>query len=164
MKPSTLLPVLALFVIFLSSCSTDSIDDKAQNVNNDYVVPETKVIEVEILELINDYRLSAGLNPLTDLGVIKSQAFDHTDYMIQNSNISHDNFTNRRNFLTANAGARKVSENVAYGYSTASSVVAAWIASDSHRDAIEGDYTHFDISAEQDADGYWYFTNIFIKK
>ena len=96
--------------------------------------------------------------------MIKSQTFDHTDYMIQNSNISHDNFTSRRNFLTQNANASRVSENVAYGYSSASSVVAAWINSDSHRDAIEGDYTHFDISAEQDTNGYWYYTNIFIKK
>jgi hypothetical protein len=51
---------MALFVFyFLSSCSTDSIDiDKAQNVNNDYVIPETKVIEVNPRKLINDYRLS----------------------------------------------------------------------------------------------------------
>jgi len=164
MKRFTLWPLMALFVMFLSSCSTDSIEDKAQNVSSDYVVPQTKVIEIEILELINDYRLSEGLSALSNLGVIKSQTFDHTDYMIQNSNISHDNFTSRRNFLTQNANASRVSENVAYGYSSASSVVAAWINSDSHRDAIEGDYTHFDISAEQDSNGYWYFTNIFIKK
>ena len=164
MKRPTLWPVMALFVIFLSSCSTDSIDEKAQNVTTEYVIPETKIIEIEILELLNDHRLSEGLNPLTDLGLIKSQAFDHTDYMVETSNISHDNFSSRRSFLMQNAGASRVSENVAYGYSTASSVVAAWINSDSHREAIEGDYTHFDVSAEQDADGYWYFTNIFIKR
>jgi len=164
MKRFTLWPVMALFVIFLSSCSTDSMDDKIDNIDTEYVVPEAKIIEIEILELLNDYRLSEGLNPLSNLGVIKSQTFDHTDYMIQNSNISHDNFTSRRNFLTQNANANRVSENVAYGYSSASSVVAAWINSDSHREAIEGDYTHFDVSAEQDENGYWYFTNIFIKK
>ena len=140
------------------------MDDKIDNIDTEYVVPEAKIIEIEILELLNDYRLSEGLNPLSNLGVIKSQTFDHTDYMIQNSNISHDNFTSRRNFLTQNANANRVSENVAYGYSSASSVVAAWINSDSHREAIEGDYTHFDVSAEQDENGYWYFTNIFIKK
>jgi len=56
MKRFTLWPLMALFVIFLSSCSTDSIDDKAQNVSSDYVIPQAKVIEIEILELINDYR------------------------------------------------------------------------------------------------------------
>ena len=164
MKRFTLWPLMALFVIFLSSCSTDSIDDKIENIDNEFVVPEAKVIEIEILELINDYRLSEGLSALSNLGVIKSQTYNHTDYMIQNSNISHDNFTLRRNFLTQNANANRVSENVAYGYSSANSVVAAWINSDSHREAIEGDYTHFDVSAEQDENGYWYFTNIFIKK
>lgn len=29
---------------------------------------------------------------------------------------------------------------------------------------MEGDYTHFQISAEQCEDGRWYFTNIFIQK
>jgi len=164
MKRFTLWPLMALFVLFLSSCSTDNIEDRLENIDTEYVIPETKVIEIEILELLNEYRLSEGLNSLNDLGVIKSQTYDHTDYMIQNNNISHDNFTSRRNFLTQNAGANRVSENVAYGYSSASSVVAAWINSNSHREAIVGDYTHFDISAEQDENGYWYFTNIFIKR
>ena len=53
---------------------------------------------------------------------------------------------------------------MAYAYSSSESVVNAWLNSDGHRDVIEGDYTDFDVSAEKDADGKWYFTNIFIKK
>ena len=57
-----------------------------------------------------------------------------------------------------------VRENVAYGYATASGVVNAWLNSEGHREVIEGDFTHFDISAEKDENGRWYYTNIFIKK
>ena len=63
-----------------------------------------------------------------------------------------------------NAGALNVGENVAYAYSSAQSVVNAWLNSPSHRSNIEGDFTDFDISAEQNEDGKWYYTNIFIKR
>ena len=48
--------------------------------------------------------------------------------------------------------------------SNAQSVVNAWLNSDGHRQNIEGDFTDFDISAEQNANGQWYFTNIFVKR
>ena len=66
--------------------------------------------------------------------------------------------------LQNNAGAISVAENVAYAFSSSQSVVNAWLNSEGHRHVIEGDYTNFDISAEMDEDGKWYFTNIFIKK
>ena len=84
--------------------------------------------------------------------------------MVDKDEVSHDNFYKRSNYLKANAGAKKVSENVAYGYSRAESVVNAWIKSDSHRKNIEGDFTNFNISAEKNDEGKWYYTNIFIKK
>ena len=57
-----------------------------------------------------------------------------------------------------------VGENVAYAYSSARSLVNAWINSDSHRQNIEGDYTDFEVSAEQNKEGKWYYTNMFIKR
>ncbi len=165
MKSLIKLPLLALLaVLTFTSCSTDSIDDKADTAELNLIAQEAKTIEVDILELINDYRLSLGLNPLNDMSVVKSVAFSHTDYMIDNDQVSHDNFFTRSNYLKANAGAKKVSENVAYGYSSAETVVKAWIKSEGHRGTIEGDFTNFDISAEKNNNGRWYFTNIFIKK
>ena len=71
MKLLIKLPLLALFsVLTLSSCSTDSIDDKADAMELSLVNQEAKTIEVEILELINNHRLSLGLNPLADMNVI----------------------------------------------------------------------------------------------
>jgi len=165
MKLLTKLPLLALFAVFaLASCTTDSIDDKAETLELKVVNPKIKTIEVEILELINNHRLSLGLSPLKDMMLIKSVAFTHTDYMVDNGEVSHANFYSRSDYLKTNAGAKKVSENVAYGYSSAESVVRAWLKSDGHKANIEGDFSNFDVSAEVNADGKWYYTNIFIKK
>ena len=164
MKLPTMLPLLALMALFTFSCSTDSIDESIEEAIEYNYVPDTKIIEIEILELINDHRISLGLNGLTDMSTIKAVAFGHTDYMIDQNAISHDNFFNRRASLINNAGALSVGENVAYAYSSAQSVVNAWLNSPGHKEVIEGDYTDFDISAEKDEDGKWYFTNIFIKK
>ena len=70
----------------------------------------------------------------------------------------------RQASLENNVGALRVGENVAYGYQYAESVVNAWLNSQGHKYIIEGDYTHFDISAEQDENDRWYYTNIFLKK
>lgn len=164
MKKPTFIPVLILLVMFATSCSSDAIDEKAATINTTYIVPETKTIEVEIMELINDHRMSIGLNPLQNIGAIKAQAYNHTDYMIAQNNVSHDYFFQRKNNLVSSVGANNVSENVAYGFTNAQSVVTAWLNSDGHRGNIEGDYTDFEISAEQNTEGRWYYTNIFVKK
>ena len=165
MKSLIKLSLLVLFaVLTFTSCSTDSIDDKADAIELSLVAQQSKDIEIEILKLINDYRLSKELSALNDMSVVKSVAYSHTDYMVDQNEVSHDNFFTRSNYLKANAGAIKVSENVAYGYSSAETVVKAWIKSDGHRGTIEGDFTNFDISAEKNENGRWYYTNIFIKK
>ncbi|MDO7173254.1 CAP domain-containing protein [Mariniflexile sp. AS56] len=164
MKLLTKLPLLALLAMLSFSCTTDSLDDNADTIELTLSNPETKTIEVEILELLNNHRVSVGLTALGDMSVVKSVAFTHTDYMVDNNEVSHANFYKRSDYLKTNAGASRVSENVAYGYSSADSVVRAWLKSDSHRLNIEGDFTNFDLAAEQNAEGKWYYTNIFIKK
>ncbi len=164
MKLLSKLPLLALIALLSFSCTTDSIDDKAEELTQSLVVPETKPIEKQILELINNHRLTKGLNPLGDLPVVKSVAYSHTDYMLDKDEVSHDNFYTRSNYLKSNVAAKRVSENVAYGYSSAESVVKAWLKSDGHKANIEGDFTNFDVSAEKNKNGRWFYTNIFIKK
>jgi len=109
----------------LSSCTSDSIDDNAEAMKMSLKTPEPKAIELEILELINNHRLSMGLNPLEDMQIIKSVAYSHTDYMVDKDEVSHHNFFTRSDYLKSNAGAKKVSENVAFGYSSAESVKMA---------------------------------------
>ena len=164
MKLLTKLPILALLAVLCYSCTADGVEDNEDKIELSLMTPETKTIEIQILELINEYRLSLGLNTLSDMTVVKSVAFSHTDYMVINNEVSHANFYVRSDYLKANAGASRVSENVAYGYSSAQSVVNAWLKSDAHRAVIEGDFTNFDIAAEVNSEGKWYYTNIFIKK
>lgn len=163
MKP-TLWPFMALVLVLSFSCSTDAIEeDKADAIVAKYV-PETKMVEVEILDLINQHRESLDLTKLTSMSTIKAVAYGHTDYMIRTKDVSHANFNQRWISLRDEVGAVDASENVAYAYSTPQSVVNAWLNSEAHRENIEGNFTHFDISAEQDDDGKWYYTNIFVKK
>ena len=164
MKFLAKLPLLALLALLSFSCTTDSLEDETAAIELNLITPETKPIEVQILELINNHRASLGLNALADLTIVKSVALTHTDYMVDNNEVSHANFYKRSDYLKANAGAKKVTENVAYGYSSAQSVVNAWLKSEAHRANIEGDFTNFDVSAEENAEGKWYYTNIFIKK
>ncbi len=165
MKLPIKLPLLAfLAMLSFASCSTNNLDDEAEAIELKLVSQQAKSIEIEILNLINDHRLSEGLSPLEDMDIVKSVAFSHTDYMVYSGEVSHDNFYTRSNYLKSHAGAKRVSENVAYGYSSAESVVRAWLKSEAHKNNLEGDYTNFDVSAEKNEEGRWFYTNIFIKK
>ena len=165
--PKTLALICLIFT-FLSCSSNDSeqLVDSNQQDNQTVVdseIPSTS-FELEILGLINTYRASKGLNTLESLNIIKSQTEGHTDYMIGKDQISHDNFSQRSQFLINNANAISVAENVASGFTAADLLVDAWINSDGHRQNIEGDFTSFHLTASQSSDGKWFFTNIFVKK
>ena len=149
--------------LFITSCSSNEVELVENNTEFTANLTE-KTIEAEILTKVNDYRVSNGFSPLSKLEAIKTQTSSHTNYMIEQSKVSHDNFYKRKEYLVNKAAAVGVGENVAYGYSSATSVVYAWIKSDGHKKNIEGDYTHFEVTAEKDANGKWYFTNIFVKK
>ena len=96
----------------------------------------------DILVLINEHRTSLGLSTIKrDQQYASAYAVDHTKYMIENNRVNHDNFGVRSAALKDN-GAKRVGENVAYGYETAEDVVYAWLHSPTHKDIIEGDYTH----------------------
>ncbi len=160
--PLRLLVVLCALV--LTSCSSNSeIELVENNIENTATFSE-KAIESEILSRVNDYRVANGFSSLNKLQAIKSQTSNHTNYMVDKDKVSHDFFFQRKEYLNKNANAIGVGENVAYGYSTAESVVNAWIKSDGHKKNIEGDFTHFEVTAEKSSDGKWYFTNIFVKK
>ena len=79
--------------------------------------------------------------------------------------VDHDLFAERSENIMQVLGAKKVNENIAYNYTTANSVLAAWLASPSHKATIEGDFTHFGISIKENpVTGKKYYTNIFMKR
>lgn len=121
-------------------------------------------VEDEVFELINDHRSSIGLAALTNINIAYPKAAEHTEYMIVNGEVSHDNFYEREAYLVSEAGANSVAENVAFAYSTAQGVVNAWLNSSSHKAIIEGDYTHGSICVKRDSNGDSFYTHLFIKK
>ncbi len=158
------LNTIILLGIFFVSCSSED-DGIYFNDKNEDVIISYSNIEFSILELINEHRESKGLNKLNTFNKVSNEAKPHTNYMMSKGEASHDNFNIRSANLISNAGAKQVSENVAYGYSTAESVVKAWLRSDPHRAVIENiELTDFGISAEENEEGRLYFTNIFIRR
>lgn len=158
--------VLACILTF-ASCSKDNelSEDNAQLKTAELVnTIAYTAMETDVLNAVNDYRLSIGLNALSKVDEITFQADDHTMYMSSNEVVNHNNFNVRYSNLVTGVGAKSVAENVAFGYSNADAVVKAWIKSDGHRENIEGDFTHFGIAIDQDKNGKNYFTNIFIRR
>lgn len=153
----------ALFT--LTSCSKENVDEmNSVNLTAKVLPVSYTTMELEVLDLINDYRDAKGLSQLHLLDEGSRQATGHNEHMIENDEVCHDNFTDRYTALVKAEQAKAVSENVAFGYNSANAVVKAWINSDSHRKNMEGNHTHFGISVKEGADGRLYFTNIFVRK
>jgi uncharacterized protein YkwD len=155
---------IGFMFLTLTSCSSDS-----ENVNSSNTIETEKNYkhssdELDLLDDINTYRVSEGLNPLQIIEHISFKSNEHNQYMISVRNVSHDGFSERKTNLQVVLGAARVGENVAYGYSSSSSTINAWIKSESHHANLVGNYTHFGISIKTDSDGKKYYTNMFIKK
>lgn len=157
--------ILALSVLTLTSCSKESLhEDEILDLVTEVAPVDYSSIEIEVMELVNEYRLSQGLSALEFLNEISGLAENHNFHMIEEDEVCHDNFASRYSELMNLVDAQAVSENVAYGYSTAEAVVKAWIGSEGHRKNMEGNLTHFGISVDADAEGKLYFTHIFVRK
>lgn len=149
----------------LASCSKDD-ELVASEIDMIELAPNLEVegqFAAAILDEINLHRESMGLSDLQPHTDSESQAVDHSKYMASKHQISHDNFFKRSDYLKSK-GADKVSENVAFGYDTAEEVVAAWLKSPGHREALEGDFTHSGIAVVKTETGVTYFTEIFVKE
>lgn len=165
MKTKLLRVVLLSLVIFMmNSCSSDSdtatVEIKSEVIENySYTTSE-----LETMNLINEYRISVGLNALKKINHLSYKAEEHDNYMIENNIVNHDNFTDRSQNIIKALGAKSVSENIAYNYRTPQAVIDAWLLSLGHKENIEGNFTHFGISIrENPVNGRKYYTNIFVK-
>ena len=156
--------LLALLSISLVSCSKEEM---ASDQNNDVPANVTynySQEELELMNIINDYRVSKGLNSLSKVDYMSAKSEEHDNYMISKGGISHDYFQDRYEALVKNLGAVNVSENLAYNYSTPQGVFNAWLNSTGHKANIEGDFTHFGIAIRTNSEGKKFYTNLFMKK
>ncbi len=150
--------IAVLFVFVISSCSKESSD------NTDIVEVENAVeVEQELTGMINGHRASLGYTSLQFNAVAYQYANAHTDYMIAKGNINHDNFSARASKISAEVNASYVAENVAKDYSSAAEAFENWISSSGHRKNIEGNFTHAAISVKKDANGNFYYTQLFYR-
>ena len=151
--------VPVFILLFLGSCTSDSIDDtpvlEAENV---------LFIEQELLDIVNEHRLSLNTNALAFSDVAYKYANLHTDYMISKGSISHDNFSSRASNIDSEISVEMVAENVAKDYQTAIEAFEGWYVSSSHKKTMEGDFTHTGISVKKDDFGNYYFTQLFYKQ
>jgi uncharacterized protein YkwD len=116
------------------------------------------------MNLINAHRVSKGLNPLEKINHMSYKSEEHDYYMIANNVVNHNDFVARSENIMKTLGAVSVSENIAYNYNTPQAVLNAWLASPSHKENIEGNFTHFGIAIKENpATGKKYYTNIFAK-
>ena len=122
--------------------------------------------ESEVFDLINKHRTDNGLEALVYSSVIQKECEDHTLSMAERTTeFGHDGFDTRSdNIRSKLSGIRSVAENVAYGSYPAEEVVEGWLNSSGHRKNIEGNYTIACLSAKQDVNDRWYYTQMFARK
>ncbi|MFT7352323.1 MAG: hypothetical protein ACI9XR_002100 [Flavobacterium sp.] len=165
MKKVLLLMILPLVMaVSFTSCSSNDSENltlESSIVKNyDYTANES-----QLLVLVNQYRVSQGLNELQPINHVSFKSYEHNLYMIEKKQISHDLFIERSNNLIQVLGAVRVGENLAYNFSSPSSALNAWINSPGHKKNLDGDYTHFGVSITIDPDtGKSYYTNMFLKR
>ena len=165
MKAKLLRVLLLVAVVYtMNSCSSDSSETPSSSTATmkvmDYIYDSS---ELEAMNFINTYRVSVGLNELQQINHISYKSEEHDHYMIRNNVVNHNDFVARSENLISVLGAKRVGENIAYNYNTPQSVVKAWLNSPTHKENLEGDYTHFGISIRTNPDGKKYYTNIFVK-
>ena len=165
MKAKLLRVLLLVAVVFtMNSCSSDSSETPSSSTATmkvmDYSYDSS---ELEAMNLINTYRVSVGLNELQQINHISYKSEEHDHYMIRNNVVNHNDFVARSENLISVLGAKRVGENIAYNYNSPQSVVKAWLNSPTHKENLDGDYTHFGISIRTNPNGKKYYTNIFVK-
>ncbi|WP_367753242.1 CAP domain-containing protein [Flavobacterium sp. WC2430] len=166
MKRNLLHVLMLITVIFtLNSCSSNSSEANPVEAKSEVVVNYTYTAsEIEAMDLINEYRVSVGLNSLEKINHISYKSEEHDKYMITNNVVNHDDFVARSENIIKVLGAKTVGENIAYNYNSPQAAVTAWLNSPAHKDNIEGNFTHFGISIrENPTTGKKYYTNIFAK-
>jgi uncharacterized protein YkwD len=118
--------------------------------------------ELDLIKLINDYRVSINLNVLEVVNHISYKCEEHNISMIETGVVSHNGFVTRSENIIAVLNCKSVGENVAYNFKSPQSTLTAWLNSPEHKKNIEGKFTHTGLSTRADSNGKKYYTNIFV--
>ena len=151
-----ILLVLLSTLLFLS-CSKDN--DKPTLKRFDYVYSNN---EIDLYNRINDYRITAGVNPLILVNHVSYKCMEHNEYMMNNGVVNHDYFYNRSENIIKVCGATEVDEILAFNYPTNENVLNGWAGSSCHDTIIKSEHSRIGLSIRQNPDGKKYYTVIFL--
>ena len=118
--------------------------------------------EMEVINLVNEIRISNGLNALTPSAKLSEVARTKSQDMRTNGYFAHQSPTYGSPFdMLRQFGVtyRTAGENIAYGYSTPAAVVEGWMNSQGHRENILKS-TYTEIGVGYVASGH-YWTQLF---
>ena len=160
--------LFALFAATLAACSGGS---DPSTLSGD--PPDQDVIAMEDLVhvLINDERVSNGVEALAHDAALRAVARAHSEDMIARDFFDHTNPDGDSPFdrmSDAGISYSSAGENIAWnrGYADPAEVaVTGWMNSTGHRNNIlNAGFTHAGLGAAQDpSNGAWYFTQLFMR-
>ncbi len=161
---------LILLAIMFTTCSGPSSVSEEEALMEETSLPEEDFRslisseELELFNLVNEYRSSLGLGQLSFSMAAYSYAEEHTNLMISENALSHKNFNTRASGIANETDASHVAENVAKNNSTVSDAIAGWLASTAHKTTIEGDFNNTTVSIKENRSGETFYTQIFFKQ
>lgn len=93
----------------------------------------------KLLSLHNTHRQQLGLKALTLNAALGNAAQKHTNWMLQNKNLNHNEGSNDPGQRINAEGYKWTAygENIAFGYTTPDAVFSGWLSSSGHRQNIE---------------------------
>lgn len=124
---------------------------------------EQSAMAQKAFEYTNQFRMQRGLAPVTWHQAVADAAYGHSVNMgLKKVPFGHTGFKERAKLFPYRCVAENVYKCNMRG-DTAKLAVDSWIASPGHLKNLVGDYTHCGIGVYQNADGYWYFTQMFMR-
>jgi uncharacterized protein YkwD len=149
--------IIFILTFFLSiGCSSE---DQAPVVLLSYTY---NTPELEMIQLINDYRVSNSLSPVYDIQHISALCEQSNNYMITYNQVKHYYFQDRVDNLQR-VGYTRVSAIVCMNYNTNQSALNAIENSECTRKILAGDFKDFGVSIRTNENGKKFYTLTFTK-
>jgi uncharacterized protein YkwD len=140
-------PIVTLFaLVALAACTTETMQTTATSTAPALAVAPAAASDAGLLSLVNQYRASQGLGPLTSTASLNAAAASHAQDMTSNGFFSHTGSggsTVGSRTRAAGCSWSGVAENIAQGQTAPSAAMTTWINSDGHRRNLLGPYTQF---------------------
>ncbi|NLM83957.1 MAG: SafA/ExsA family spore coat assembly protein [Clostridiales bacterium] len=130
-------------------------------------IDDVKTLEAQVVELVNQQRVWAGLAPLKHNWELSRVARYKSQDMIDKNYFSHTSPTYGSPFRMIESFGiyfTAAGENIAYGQRTPQEVMNAWMNSAGHKaNILSNIYDQIGVGVAKKANGTYYWTQMFIK-